>query len=266
MAERRQGSRDADINRRVMFGARDAVLARAHGLPRSKGRKGTINTASGERHNLTLREENGRVRHKTLAFSKKRREFQHPPDFWRAYANVVRARRQRGLRLWARFLAPTTLALWLALGAVSAQPRPAALVTGEGVQGREADPVVQNSIDEGLRAFEDLLAVSRSAAARYSHRQVELASWRGALAAWEKASAALPAPAQGLQRCWPPLQKARSLVEQAHQLFLQAAADTSNPRALELLLEHEDLRKQAEGPLQEAEACYRAARDAYRTR
>lgn len=39
-----------------------------------------------------------------------------------------------------------------------------------------------------------------------------------------------------------------------HQLFLQAAADTSNPKAAELLLEHKDLQKRAEGPLEEAEA------------
>jgi len=146
---------------------------------------------------------------------------------------------------------------------VSAQPRPAELVTGEVVQGREADPEARPQIDEVFEAFGELLAVSQRAAAPDSHYRVTLASWRDAQAAWERASAALPALVQGLQRCWPPLQRARSLVEQAHQLFLQVAADTSNPKAVELLLEHKDLQKQAEGPLQEAEACYRAAWNAY---
>ncbi|HEX9898114.1 MAG TPA: IS1 family transposase [Candidatus Methylomirabilis sp.] len=89
----RQGSRVVDVNRRVIFGAPDEVLARAQGLRRSNGRKGTINTAYVERHNLTLREENGRLSRKTLAFSKKRRELQHQLDFWRAYANFVRPHR-----------------------------------------------------------------------------------------------------------------------------------------------------------------------------
>jgi len=251
-----------DVNRCIRLRAPGDGLARAHGLGRSNGRKGTINTASGERHTLTLREKNGRVRHKTLALSKKRQEFQHPLDFWRASANFVRARRQRGLWLWARFLAPTTLALWLALGAVSAQPRPAELFAGEVVQGREADPEARPQTDEVFQAFGELLAVSQRAAATNSHYRVTLTSWRDAQAAWERASAALAAPAQGLRRCVLPLQKARGLVEQAHQLF-DRARESFGSRAIELLLEHEELQKQAEGPLQESEACYRAAWNAY---
>ncbi len=71
---------------------------------------------------------------------------------------------------------------------------------------------------------------------------------------------------QGLIGCALPLHKARRLIERADQVFLQAAADTSNPRAVELLAEHHELVKQAEGPLEEAEACYRAAWNAYLTR
>jgi len=51
----RQGSRVMDVNRSVIFGAPDDVLARDQGLRRSNGRKGTINTAYVERHNLTLK-------------------------------------------------------------------------------------------------------------------------------------------------------------------------------------------------------------------
>jgi len=169
------------------------------------------------------------------------------------------ARRQGGLRLWARCFAATGLALGLALGTVSAQQQPVEPFGGQAVPGGGADPVVQDQIDAAFRVFGDLLAVSQKAAEPMAHWRVTRASWRDAQAAWEKASAALPAPVQGLQRCWPPLQKARSLVEQAQQLFLQATADPPNPRALELLLEHKDLQKQAEGPLQEAADCYRAA-------
>jgi len=168
-------------------------------------------------------------------------------------------RRQGGLRLWTRFLAATGLALGLAFGAVSGPQQPVEPFEGQAAPGGAADPMVQDQIDAAFRVFGDLLAVSQKAAEPMAHWRVTRASWRDAQAAWEKASAALPALVQGLQRCWPPLQKARSLVEQAQQLFLQATADTSNPRALELLLEHKDLQNQAEGPLQAAAECYRAA-------
>jgi hypothetical protein len=91
---------------------------------------------------------------------------------------------------------------------------------------------------------------------------VELASWRDAQAAWEKASAALPAPVRDLTRCGLPLQKARGLIEQSQQLFLQAAANPSDPKAMEIFSEHHELQKQALGPLKQAEDCYRAALNA----
>lgn len=52
-----------------------------------------MNTAYVERNNLTMREENGRLSRKTLAFSKTRRELQHQLNFWRAYANFVHLHR-----------------------------------------------------------------------------------------------------------------------------------------------------------------------------
>ena len=69
------------------------------------------------------------------------------------------------MRLCVRFLALDGLPLWLALDAVSLQQRPAELFTRHVERGRQADPEVQNQIDDAFRAFEDLLTVSRSAAA-----------------------------------------------------------------------------------------------------
>jgi len=170
--------------------------------------------------------------------------------------------RHRGIRVGARLLAPTGLALWLALDAVSAQQWPPERFEGEVVQGRQADPEMQTKIDEAFRVFGELLAVSQSAAAPDSHWRVTLTSWRDAQAAWEHAAATLPASVEGLKRCALPLQKARGLIEQVHRLFLRAR-DNFGSRAVELLLEHEELRKQAEGPLEEAEECYRAAWNTY---
>jgi hypothetical protein len=149
------------------------------------------------------------------------------------------------------------------LGAVAAQQRSAALFKGQVVQSGEADPEAQQKVDEAFKAFEELLAVSKSAAAMNSHRQVRLASWRNAQAAWEKSSAAPPTPVQRLKRCAVPLATARGMIERADNLFLQAR-DSSDPmRAVELLEQHKKLLKQAEGPLKRAERCHRAARDAY---
>jgi len=91
--KRREGGRIVEVTRRVIFGKAAAVEAQAQALRRANGRKGCINTAYVERHNLTLREENGRLSRKTLAFSKNRRALQHQVDFWRAYANLARPHR-----------------------------------------------------------------------------------------------------------------------------------------------------------------------------
>lgn len=97
--KRRKRGRVVDVSRSIVFGPEQDMLARAQGLRCANGRKGQINTAYVERQNLTLREENGRLSRKTLAFSKKRRELQHQLDFWRAYANFVRP--HRSLRVLA---------------------------------------------------------------------------------------------------------------------------------------------------------------------
>jgi len=160
--------------------------------------------------------------------------------------------------VWKRFFLLTSLALGLALGSVSAQPRRAELGTGQGVH-------VQDRIDEAFRVFGNLLAVSQKAAEPGTHWRVELASWRDAQAAWDGALATLPAPDPGLTGCALPVHKARVLIEQAHALFVRVR-DGAEPRALELLLEHRALHEQAGGPLREAEHCYRAAWNAYLAR
>lgn len=107
--KRRAGGRIVEVTRRVIFGRAAAVEVQAQALRRANGRKGCINTAYVERHNLTLREEHGRLSRKTLAFSKTRRALQHQVDFWRAYANL--ARPHRALR---RPASPETASRWSA--------------------------------------------------------------------------------------------------------------------------------------------------------
>jgi len=173
------------------------------------------------------------------------------------------ARGRRGIRVYARLLMRAGLALWLMLGAVAAQRRSATLFQGQVVQSGKADPEAQEKIDEAFKAFEELLAVSKGAAAMNSHWRVTLASWRNAQAAWEQSSTALPTPVQGLKRCAAPLATARGMIERADTLFLQAR-DSSDPmRAVELLGQHKKLLKQADDPLKRAERCYRAVRNAY---
>lgn len=91
--KRREAGRIVEVTRSVIFGNEAAGQAQAQALRRVNGRKGRINTAYVERNNLTLREENGRLSRKTLAFSKNRRALQDQVDFWRAYANLVRVHR-----------------------------------------------------------------------------------------------------------------------------------------------------------------------------
>lgn len=91
--KRRKKGRVVEVNRSIVFGPEKDILAQAQGLRRANGRKGQINTAYVERQNLTMREENGRLSRKTLAFSKNRRDLQGQLDFWRAYANFVRPHR-----------------------------------------------------------------------------------------------------------------------------------------------------------------------------
>lgn len=91
--KRRKDGRVVEVNRSIVFGVEKDILARAQSVRCANGRKGKINTAYVERQNLTMREENGRLSRKTLAFSKHRRDLQRQLDFWRAYANFVRPHR-----------------------------------------------------------------------------------------------------------------------------------------------------------------------------
>jgi len=91
--KRRKEGRVVAVNRSIVFGSDKDILAWAQSLRRANGRTGQINTAYVERQNLTLREENGRLSRKTLAFSKTRRDLQRQLDFWRACANFVRPHR-----------------------------------------------------------------------------------------------------------------------------------------------------------------------------
>jgi len=72
--KRRQAGRVVEVKRRIVFGLEKDVVAQAQGLRCANGRKGKVNTAYVERQNLSLREENGRLSRKTLAFSKNRRD------------------------------------------------------------------------------------------------------------------------------------------------------------------------------------------------
>lgn len=99
MDKRRKAGRVVAVNRSIVLGLEQDILARAQSLRRANGRKGKLNTAYVERHNLTLREENGRLSRKTLAFSKTRRDLQRQLDFWRACANFVRPHRSLRVRV-----------------------------------------------------------------------------------------------------------------------------------------------------------------------
>src|SRR5262249_40992027 len=166
-----------------------------------------------------------------------------------------------GIRMYARLLVSAGLALWLLPDTVGAQQQSVDLCKGQVVQSCQADPEVQNQTHEAFKAFAELLAVSQSAAAPGSHWRVRLASWRGVQGAWEKASAPLLTPVQGLQQGALSLRTARKLIEQADDLFLQARESSDSTRAAELLVEHEKLQEQAEGLVRQAQDDYRAARN-----
>ena len=155
------------------------------------------------------------------------------------------------------------MTLWLVLASVGAQHRSADILKRQVAQSREADLEARDRIDEALNAFDELLAVTRSAAAPNSHWRVRLASWGDALEAWRKASAALPTPIRRLKRCAVPLATARGMIERADALFNQGRNSSDPFRAAQLLERHKKLLKQAEGPLKRAERCYSAGRDSY---
>lgn len=151
-----------------------------------------------------------------------------------------------------RFGASAAIALWLTTSALGVESRSAA--------GRDDRRASRIRTEDAFRTFADVLMISRSAAAPNAHWRVELAGWGDAQAAWERIAPALPSPARGLQRCWPPLRKARDLIERANRLFLDAR-DHAGHRGLEILAVHDNLIRQAEGPLRDAEQCEWAARD-----
>ena len=155
------------------------------------------------------------------------------------------------------------LALWLMPGAAGARQPSAAIFTRQVLRSRKADPEAREKIDEAFKAFEELLAVSKDADAMGSHWRVRQESWRNAQGAWEKSSATPPPPVKSLKRCAVPLGAARGMIERADDLFRRARDGSDALRAARLLGQHERLLKQAEGPLERAESCYRAVRGAY---
>jgi hypothetical protein len=157
--------------------------------------------------------------------------------------------------MYIKLLVSVGLTLWLMPGAVGAQ--------GHAARSRKADLEAQNRVDEALRAFDELLAVTKSAAAPSSHWRVRLASWSDALEAWRKASAALPTPIRRLKRCALPLATARGMIERADALFNQGRNSSDPFRAAQLLEQHKRLLKKAEGPLKRAEHCRRDGRNGY---
>jgi hypothetical protein len=165
--------------------------------------------------------------------------------------------------MYVRLLLFGCSAVCLMLGPVGAQQRSTNLFDRRVVQNREADPEARNQINEAFRAFEELLEVTRRAAAMNSHWRVREASWHEAQEAWEKSSAVFPVPVRRLKRCAVSLSAARGLIERADSLFLQAR-DSSDPvKAVQLLDQHKKLMKQSIISLKQAERCYRAVRNGY---
>lgn len=161
-----------------------------------------------------------------------------------------------------RLLMAMSLAFWLMLGPVAAQP-PAHTLKRPAVQSDRADLEAQEKIDAAFKAFEGLLDISKRADAMNDHFRVRQASWHEAQEAWEKSSATLPPPVKALKRCAIPLFAARKMIERADSLFRQAR-DSSDPmRGSELLVRHQRLLTQAEDRLQQAERCYLTTRNAY---
>ncbi|PYS77313.1 MAG: hypothetical protein DMF66_10325 [Acidobacteria bacterium] len=165
--------------------------------------------------------------------------------------------------IFVAFTLLAALALWLMPGATSARQASAGIFTRQVLQSRKADPEAREKIDEAFKAFEELLAVSKDADAMGSHWRVRQESWRNAQGAWEKSSATPPPPVKSLKRCAVPLGTARGMIERADNLFRQARDSSDTLRAAQLLGQHERLLKQAEGPLERAESCHRAVRNAY---
>jgi hypothetical protein len=169
----------------------------------------------------------------------------------------------RRARVCAGLLLPAGLALWLMPRAGGAQQPSAASPVRQVSESRKADPEAREKIVEAFEAFEELLTVSRNADAMGSHWQVRQESWRDAQEAWERSSATLPPPVKSLKRCAVPLVAARGMIERADNLFRQARESSDPFGAAQMLAQHERLLKQAEGPLQRAARCYRAARKGY---
>lgn len=169
------------------------------------------------------------------------------------------------LRIWApsRLFAFVGLTLWLMLGAVGAQHRDKEQFKEQVVQSDRADPEMPGQINEVFNVFEDLLVVSQNAAAPNSHWRVQLEVWRETRDRWEKASAKLPVSLQDLTRCSLPITTARRLLEQADELFVQAQDQGDPARAVNLLVEHENLQKQARELLKQAQQGYQSVRTAY---
>jgi hypothetical protein len=168
---------------------------------------------------------------------------------------------QRRAWVFAGLLLPAALAIWLMSGTVGAQQPLAVNFTRQLTRGPE--PEARERMDEALKAFERLLAVSRGADAMGSHWQVRQESWRDAQEAWEESSASLPPPVKRLKRCAVPLGAARGMIERADDLFRQARDRPDPFDAAQMLAQHERLLKHAEGQLQRAERCYLTVRKSY---
>jgi tetratricopeptide (TPR) repeat protein len=170
------------------------------------------------------------------------------------------ARRQPDI--FPQLLMAMSLAFWLMVGTVAAQPS-AHNLSKQVAHSGKAGPETKEKIDEAFKTFEELLAITRDADSMNGHLRVRLESWRNAQEAWEKASAALPSPLKSLQRCAASLAVARGMIEQADNLFRQARACSDPMQGADLLIQHQRLIKQAGGRLQRAERCYLTARNAY---
>lgn len=161
-----------------------------------------------------------------------------------------------------RLLILTGLALLMLVTAGAEQPS-LEFLKQEVVQNRKTDSETKQWINEALKAFEELLEVSKNAAAMNSHWRVRLESWRNAQEDWEKAEQMLPAPIKRLKHCAVPLGTARKRIEHADNLFNRARDNKDTLKAAKLLDHHQSLLKQAQGPLRRAERCYRSLLDVF---
>ncbi|HSQ55609.1 MAG TPA: hypothetical protein VLM40_07675 [Gemmata sp.] len=93
--KRREGGRVVEVKRQILFGSEDDLIR----IREMDGCGSRINTAYGERANLTSRQSDGRSVRKTLSHSGRKDYLRHHIDFEDAIYDLVRPHRASRLRL-----------------------------------------------------------------------------------------------------------------------------------------------------------------------